>query len=83
MGYGLPVIAYRSGGIPEYVIDGKNGYLFDKLEASSLIDKVNGLTSLSNSKYLEIRKEARKTAERFSEEKFEEQILHFINKVRP
>lgn len=83
MGYGLPVIAYRSGGLPEYVDDGKNGYLFDTLEASSLIGKVNELTNLASSKYIEMRKDARKTAERFSEEKFKTQILHFINKVRP
>ncbi|MCX7955953.1 MAG: glycosyltransferase, partial [Patescibacteria group bacterium] len=31
MGYGIPVIAYNSGGIPEYIIDGKNGFLFDQL----------------------------------------------------
>jgi glycosyltransferase involved in cell wall biosynthesis len=83
MGYGLPAIAYRSGGLPEYVIDSKNGYLFNKLEVNSLIDKVNELMSLSKEKYLEMRKEARKTAEKFSEKKFKEQILRFINKVRP
>jgi len=84
MGYGLPVIAFRSGGLPEYVIDGKNGYLFDELEESSLINKVNELTSLSKEKYLEMRKFARKTAERFSEERFKKGILDFIKyKVRP
>ena len=79
MGYGLPVIAFRSGGLPEYAINGKNGFLFDKLEESSLIDKVNELTSLASSKYLEMRKEARKTAERFSEEQFRKKILTFVN----
>ena len=83
MGYGLPVIAYRSGGIPEYLNDGKNGFLFDQLDPSSLIDKIKEFEKLNNEKYSEMRKEARKTAEGFSEEKFEEQILHFINKVRP
>lgn len=78
MGYGLPIIAYKSGGIPEYVIDKKNGYLFNELKDSSLIDKVNELTSLSDVKYLEMRKEARKTAEKFSEEKFEENIRKFV-----
>lgn len=81
MGYGLPVIAYRSGGIPEYVIDGKNGYLFDELDESLLVRKVNELTSLSKEKYLEMKKEARKTAENFSEEKFKKQILEFVNNV--
>ncbi|MDO9027336.1 MAG: glycosyltransferase, partial [Candidatus Roizmanbacteria bacterium] len=70
MGYGLPVIAYRSGGIPEYVIDGKNGYLFDELDEDSLVYKVKKLESLKEKEYFEMRKEARKTAENFSEEKF-------------
>lgn len=78
MGYSLPVIAYRSGGLPEYVIDNKNGYLFDKLDESSLTKKVNELTSLSKEKYLEMKKEARKTAEQFSEENFKKNILNFI-----
>lgn len=83
MGYGLPVIAYRSGGIPEYLNNGKNGFLFDQLDPSSLIKKIEEFEKLNKEKYLDMRKEARKTAEGFSEEKFEEQILHFINKVRP
>ena len=84
MGYGLPVIAFQSGGLPEYVIDGKNGYLFDELSQDSLIKRVNELTNLTNQEYLEMRKEARKTAERFSEEKFKTEILSYIkNKVRP
>ncbi|MFA6017255.1 MAG: glycosyltransferase [Patescibacteria group bacterium] len=78
MGYGLPVIAYRSGGIPEYVVNGKNGFLFDQLDKSNLIEKVNELTSLTSSKYIEMRKDTRKTAEKFSEEKFEENIKKFI-----
>lgn len=35
MGYGCPVIAYRSGGVTETVIDGKTGIFFDKLTAKS------------------------------------------------
>jgi len=79
MGYGLPVIAFRSGGIPEYIIDGKNGYLFDKLEESSLIDKVKELTGLSKEEYFDMRQEARKTAESFSQENFKKNILKFVN----
>ncbi len=78
MGYGLPVIAFRSGGLPEYVINNKNGFLFDKLEENSLIKRVDELTNLSKEKYLEMRKEARKTAERFSEEIFAKNIKKFI-----
>ena len=78
MGYGLPVIAFRSGGLPEYVVNGKNGYLYDELEEDHLIQRVNELTNLSKEKYLEMRKEARKTAERFSEENFKKNILNFV-----
>ncbi len=81
MGYGLLVIAYRSGGLPEYVIDGKNGFLFDQLVESSLVKKINELTSLTKEKYLEMKKEARKTAEGFSEEKFKNNILSLIKTV--
>ncbi len=88
MGYGLPIIAYRSGGIPEYVIDNKNGYLFDKLDEDALIKKINeftlrigGLTGLSKEEYLEMKKQARKTAERFSEKKFKKNVLSFIKTV--
>jgi len=79
MGYGLPVIAYNSGGLPEYVNNGINGYLFNKLNESSLIEKVNVLTNLASDKYLTMRQEARKTAEQFTEEKFKEKILSFVN----
>lgn len=79
MGYGLPIIAYKSGGIPEYLVNEKNGFLFDQLDPSSLIKKIEEFEKLDKEKYLEMRKEARKTAERFSEKKFEENILKFVN----
>ncbi|PIP64308.1 glycosyl transferase family 1, partial [Candidatus Roizmanbacteria bacterium CG22_combo_CG10-13_8_21_14_all_33_16] len=40
MGYGLPVIAYASGGLKETVIEDKNGYLFNQLTSESLCEKV-------------------------------------------
>ncbi|MBI5123780.1 hypothetical protein HZA75_08055, partial [Candidatus Roizmanbacteria bacterium] len=54
------------------------GYLFDKLEESSLIDKVKELTGLSKEEYFDMRQEARKTAEGFSEERFVTNIKKFI-----
>lgn len=81
MGYGIPVIAYNSGGIPEYLKDGVNGFLFDLLNPISLIKKIKELNSLSKEKYLQMKKNARKTAEKFSEENFKKKILTFINKI--
>lgn len=78
MGYGLPVIAYKSGGLPETVEDGVNGYLFEKLSSESLIKKIKLLESLPKEKYLEMKNNARKISENFSEEKFKERILRLI-----
>jgi len=83
MGYGLPVIAYNSGGVPEYIKNGVNGYLFNQLNENSLVEKINELTRLCGEKYLEMKKEARKTAERFGEKRFEREIKSFIKKVLP
>ncbi len=79
MGYGLPVIAFKSGGIPEYLKDGINGYLFNRLEENSLIEKINRLTSLSKEEYRQMRQNARTTAKNFTEEKFKKQILSFVH----
>lgn len=78
MGYGLPVIAYRSGGVPEIVEDNKNGYLFDELTSLSLTAKINQMESLSAKSYREIASTARKTSEKFSEEVFKVNILTFV-----
>ncbi len=79
MGYGLPVIAFRSGGIPEYLENNVNGYLFYKLNPDSLIERINELTDLSKDDYFKMREKARVTAEKFTEEKFKKQILAYIN----
>lgn len=80
MGYGLPIIAYHSGGIPEYLKDGYNGFLYDRLNKNYLIEKINMLTHLNKEKYEQMKLNARKTAERFSEENFRKNILKLINK---
>ncbi len=78
MGHGLPVIAYNSGGVPEYVRTGVNGYLFNKLEEDSLIAAIDKLSDLPKEKYLAMKKAARITAEKFSERLFKKNILNFV-----
>lgn len=79
MGYGLPVIAYNSGGLPEYLKNGVVGYLFNELKPESLIEKVKLFEKLSPEKVIQMKKSARKTAEKFSEENFRKNIVNFIN----
>ena len=80
MGYGLPVIAYNSGGLPEYIKDGVNGYLFNQLNEESLISTIRKLEQLSASQYQNMKKEARKTAEKFSFGNFKKNFFAFLKK---
>ena len=79
MGYSIPVIAYASGGLIETVEDGKNGYLYHALHEDSLLEKLKKLDTLSQSDYESMRKEARKSAERYTFSQFKKQITDFIN----
>lgn len=82
MGYGLPVIAYNSGGIPEYLKENVNGYLFNNLNENSLIEKIKILENLPEEKYQNLKIKARKTAERFSFENFKNNILSFLKEIK-
>ncbi|MDP3985438.1 MAG: glycosyltransferase [bacterium] len=44
---GLPVIASRIGGIPEMIMEGKNGFLFTPGNAAELLSAIEKLPSLS------------------------------------
>ncbi len=78
MGYGLPVIAYKSGGLPESVKEPYNGYLFDALKPESLIEKIKLFESLPPNQSTLMRKNARRTSEQFTEEVFQKKILAFV-----
>lgn len=83
MGQGLPIIAYASGGLKETIKEGINGYLFNELNEDSLIEKLGKLTSLAKEEYMEMKKNARAEAEKYSFENFKKNILNFIdNKIK-
>ncbi len=46
MGYGCPVIAYKSGGVTETVIDGKTGIFFDKLNSKNCAQAIQKFQKL-------------------------------------
>ena len=81
MGYGIPVIAYASGGMKETIVDGKNGYLYDTLHENSLIKKLKLLNSLSKSDYLTMRNSAHRSAEQYSFEIFKNMITSYIDSL--
>lgn len=68
MSVGRPVIASRVGGIPEWLDDGKTGFLVDPCNSEQIAEKVIKL--FSDRKLIELMgKNARKKAEQFSMDK--------------
>ncbi|MGL5083083.1 MAG: glycosyltransferase [Microcoleaceae cyanobacterium] len=64
MAAGTPVVAARSGGIPDIVTDGVNGYLFDPAEPQGAIRATQQLFSQPEERET-LRQSARKEAERW------------------
>ncbi len=78
MGYGLPVIAFASGGVPEVVDDDLNGFLYRELSPASLIEAVRKFEHLNESQMNTFRIEARRKAESFKKNVFKEKIENFV-----
>ena len=55
--YGIPVLAYRTGGVPSYVIDGINGHLFEPTLRG--LDFANYICSLQVEEYAKMSSNAR------------------------
>lgn len=62
MAAGTPVVAARSGGIPDIVTDGINGYLFDPVQENGAITATQRLFSNSQEREI-LRQNARQEAE--------------------
>ena len=77
MGYGVPVVAYRSGGVVETVIEGKTGVFFDELTVPSLVDAIEKCSRTKS-----ITKEAcMKQAANFSPDHFKKSIEKMVKTV--
>lgn len=78
MSYGLPVIAFASGGLKETVKDKKNGFLFYSLYEDNVIDGIQKYEKLSYQKRRKMSATAINEAEQYSEENFKKKILEFV-----
>ena len=74
---GCPVVAFKDGGSRDYIVPGENGVMFNKQTAKSLED---GILEFEKMKF--DRKKVSKTAERFSLERFNKELLDVVEKVR-
>jgi glycosyltransferase involved in cell wall biosynthesis len=75
MAVGTPVIAYKSGGFLETVIDGKTGIFFDKLTTQNLKNAI-----LRYNKMRFDRGEIIEHAKKFSRERFKKEVREFVRK---
>ena len=73
MGAGTPVVAYRSGGVLESVVEGKTGIFFDHLLVEDLLKAINKLSKLSIK-----RENCINQAKKFSKERFKKEIEKFV-----
>lgn len=76
MACGTPVIAYRSGGVKETVVEGKTGLFYDELTKESL---ESAITKFEKMKFDP--KVCREQAEKFSEDRFKREIKKFVEKA--
>ncbi len=81
LGQGLPVIAFKSGGVPEIIENEKSGYLFDELSSNSLNESIRKFEDLTKEKYQEMKRSAHSRALVFSEEEFKKTVLKFVEKA--
>lgn len=72
---GIPVVAINSGGYKESVVAGKTGEFFNQCTVEALVEV---LGKFNPSQYKA--EDCRKQAEKFSEERFKEEILEIIAK---
>jgi glycosyltransferase involved in cell wall biosynthesis len=79
MASGLPVVAAKSGPTIEQISDGETGLLFENENVDSMINAMNKLDDKNVLK--QMRKNARKEAEKFSWEKASQQLLDFYTKT--
>ncbi len=73
MGHGVPVIAHRSGGPRETIVENKTGVFFDELTVSGLKNAVQKFQKMTFD-----RQKIYQHATQFSQERFKKEVLEFI-----
>lgn len=76
MGEGTPVIAYKSGGLKETVIEGKTGLFFNQLTTESIKESIGRFEKLHFSP-----KDCYEQAKAFNPQRFTKEIRAFVNSV--
>ena len=83
MMYGKPVIAYRSGGFRETIVEDRNGLFFDQLTADSLTKTLQRFSSSNHFAGKDCVEDCLSYAQEFSKERFKKEIKEFVKRVCP
>jgi glycosyltransferase involved in cell wall biosynthesis len=79
MSMGTPVIAYKSGGVKETILDGKTGLFFDENTSDDLNKAIRKFEEILHSVQNDMSGACIKQARIFSKKNFEEKIVSFVN----
>jgi len=74
MASGTPVIAYRSGGLKESIIENKTGIFFDNLDTESVVTSIKKFEKMKFKQ-----KDCINQAKKFSKERFKKEMLQFVH----
>lgn len=77
--HGVPVIAHKSGGPIETVVDGKTGVFFDELSVDGVIEAIKKFEKLEKAGKFD-KNEIKKWAEKFNRKSFEQKIRKTVGK---
>lgn len=79
---GKPVIGSNIGGIPELIIEGRTGFLFEMGDSGGLEEKIRNAAEMSESQYLEMSEAAYRFAcDKFSEKDHYRDLLKIYRDV--
>lgn len=78
---GIPVIASNRGGIPEIIVEGETGFVFDAENDSSLVELLQEIALLERQKYELISMNAFVFSRRFNSEKVMNEYMEIYRKA--
>lgn len=79
---GKPVIGSNIGGIPELIIEGKTGYLFNMGDSSNLEEKIKMAVSMDDNEYVKMSETAYRFAcSRFSEKEHYHNLMNIYRQA--
>jgi len=78
MDFGKPVIALRSGGVTETVVENETGLFFDEPTVESLMEAICNFNDVSYLHTEECQERCRSQAEKFSKKRFQQEFQEFV-----